>query len=112
MAEGNARGPTRTGRRHELAVLTTVRVFGLMFFHTASIFSGQQLVANKMQSELTTILASLVVASEFIWIMPVLTRHSVLYTSCFSSFYWFILSSSSPSLCSCVGPRGSVWDLV
>jgi len=59
-------------RRHELDVLTTLIVFGLVFFHTASIFSGHQLITNKMQSELTTILASLVVASEFIWIMPVM----------------------------------------
>ena len=54
----------RGGRRHELDVLTTVIVFGLMFFHTASIFSGHQLITNKMQSELTTIVASLVVALE------------------------------------------------
>jgi glucan biosynthesis protein C len=61
-----------TRRRRKLDVLATLIVFGLVFFHTASIFSGQQLITNKMQSELTTILASLVVASEFIWIMPVM----------------------------------------
>ena len=61
-----------TQRRRELDVLTTLIVFGLGFFHTASIFSGHQLIANKMQNELTTIVASLVVASEFIWIMPVM----------------------------------------
>jgi len=61
-----------TRRRRELDVLTTLIVFGLMFFHTASIFSGHQLITNKIQSELTTILASLVVSSEFIWIMPVM----------------------------------------
>jgi len=62
----------RIPRRRELDVLTTLIVFGLMFFHTVSIFSGHQLVTNKKQSELTTILASLVVSSEFIWIMPVM----------------------------------------
>ena len=61
-----------TRRRAELDVLTTLIVFGLMFFHTASIFSGHQLISNKVQSEFTTILASLVVSSEFIWIMPVM----------------------------------------
>jgi len=60
------------GRRHELDVLTTLIVFGLMFFHTASIFFGHQLITNRMQSALTTIVASLVVSLEFIWIMPVM----------------------------------------
>jgi glucan biosynthesis protein C len=62
----------RTRRRRELDVLTTLIVFGLAFFHTASIFSGHQLITNKMQSQLTTVLASLVVSLEFIWIMPVM----------------------------------------
>jgi len=53
-------------------VLTTLIVFGLAFFHTASIFSGHQLISNHRQSELTTILASLVVSAEFLWIMPVM----------------------------------------
>ena len=38
--------PSPAGRRRELDVLTTLIVFGLMFFHTASIFSGQQLVTK------------------------------------------------------------------
>jgi len=62
----------RRARRHGLDVLTTLIVFGLMFFHTASIFSGHQLITNRMQSGLTTIAASLVVSLEFIWIMPVM----------------------------------------
>jgi glucan biosynthesis protein C len=65
-------GMIRTHRRGELDVLTTVIVFGLAFFHTVSIFSGHQLITNKTQSGLITILASLLVSSEFIWIMPVM----------------------------------------
>jgi hypothetical protein len=61
---------TAAARRSELDVLTPLIVFGLGFFHTASIFCGYQLVVNTMQGELTTILASLVVSAEFIWIMP------------------------------------------
>lgn len=59
-------------RRKELDVLTSIIVFGLLFFHTASIFSGQQLITNKSQGELTTLIASLVVSFEYIWIMPVM----------------------------------------
>ncbi|MBN1401810.1 MAG: acyltransferase family protein [Anaerolineae bacterium] len=60
------------GRRHELDVLSTLIVFGLMFFHTATIFSGQQLVVNRTQSRLVMILASLVASFEFVWVMPVM----------------------------------------
>ena len=62
----------RSERRPEMDVLTTLIVGGLMFFHTASIFSGQQLVVNKAQSGLTGFLAGLVVLFEFLWIMPAL----------------------------------------
>lgn len=59
-------------RRNELDILTTLIVFGLAFFHTASIFNRFQLVVNEMQSELTTIVASFFVYAEFLWIMPVM----------------------------------------
>jgi len=58
--------------RYELDVLTSIIVFGLLFFHTASIFSGQQLIINKAQGQAATLLASLVVSFEYIWIMPVM----------------------------------------
>ena len=64
---------TRGERRHELDVLTTLIVFGLMFMHTASIFSGQQLVVNRMQrGPAATVPFAFFVVFEFIWIMPAL----------------------------------------
>lgn len=61
-----------SARRPELDVLTTLIVFSLAFFHTASIFNGYQLVVNQAQGQLTSILASFFVYGEFLWIMPVM----------------------------------------
>jgi glucan biosynthesis protein C len=69
-ADASAGHQPSVGRRHELDVLSTLIVFGLMFFHTATIFSGQQLVVNKTQSQLVMLLASLVASFEYVWIMP------------------------------------------
>ena len=65
-------GVTKTGHRYELDVLTSLIVFGLLFFHTASIFSGQQLIVNEEQGQVATMVASLIVSFEYIWIMPVM----------------------------------------
>ena len=64
--------PRPATRRPELDVLTTLIVFSLIFFHTLGIFTGYQGSSTQLKNQLATILLSLVVVSEFIWIMPVM----------------------------------------
>jgi len=68
----SAISPRPAARRPELDVLTTLIVFSLIPFHTLGIFNGYQGIVYQMKSQLATLLLSLVVVSEFIWIMPVM----------------------------------------
>ena len=76
-------------RRAELDILTSFIVFGLLFFHTASIFSGQQLIVNTDQGQLAVLLASLVVSFEYVWIMPVMMCVAGIAA-------WYSLNSRTP----------------
>jgi len=47
-------------------------VLGLVFFHTLSIFSGQQYVVNTSQSTVTTMVSLLAVSFAALWTMPLM----------------------------------------
>ena len=71
---GAASQAAKPTRRRELDVIGMGIVLALVFLHTISIFSGQQLVVSDpaKQSRLTTILCSLVISFITTWAMPVL----------------------------------------
>lgn len=69
---GSASQMARPGRRRELDALGMVIVLGLIFFHTLSIFSGQQYVVNTSQSTATTMVSLLVVSFTALWTMPLM----------------------------------------
>jgi predicted amidohydrolase len=54
--------PARSGRRLELDIVGMVIVVGLVFLHSAAIFSGQEMVVNTSQGQAATMVATLVVA--------------------------------------------------
>jgi hypothetical protein len=64
--------PARSGRRLELDIVGMVIVVGLVFLHSAAIFSGQEMVVNTSQGQAATMVATLVVAFDVLWTMPVL----------------------------------------
>jgi glucan biosynthesis protein C len=69
---GSASQMTRPARRRELDVLGMAIVLGLIFFHTLSIFSGQQYIVNTSQSMVTTMVSLLVVSFAALWTMPLM----------------------------------------
>ena len=69
VPSGTIRKPER---RHELDIFAPLIVMGLIVFHTLLIFSGQQMIANESQSDVTHLVAGLVVTFTGLWGMPLL----------------------------------------
>ena len=64
------------GTRRETYLMGMLIVVGLVFFHSAQIFSGSDFyVVNTQQSELTTLAANLFLGFANMWGMPLMMFH-------------------------------------